>query len=212
MNKTGKVCAEHERVELAARAICLRGMSRDTRNRSWSSSSGGPLSTGAVTCGCPPGPPGPNRCSVRSATTMPCRASRPDLHEWDPVFDHAVISPGGPPALARPRAVLVRAHPPDDLTTTCLMSSSVSWSSFFSWDRPSRDRAGHITSAGLAVDAGCAAMTARSRRRARPQRPRILITDNCGNTIPATSYRLDWRRSNRDPTAEVMNHAASSYS
>ncbi len=96
---------------------------------------GAPSSTGVVTF-LPPHRPAANRCSVRSATTTPCRPSKiPIFTTGTPPSTHSAICS---------RRASSSAHPcpcPSGRTgrttdTTCPTSSSVSCSSPPSRDRP----------------------------------------------------------------------------
>ena len=131
------------------------GISPRSPKSTCSSLPGGPSSTGVVTL-LPPAPhrSAANRCSVRSATTTPCRASKmPIFTTGTPPSTHAAISSWRASSSAQPRAVPVRPHRPhhrhdlpDQLIGELLLTSPAG--------QASRHRGPHIPSAGLAVNAG----------------------------------------------------------
>ena len=156
-----------------------------------SSPPGGPSSTGVVTLP-PPAPhrSAANRCSVRSATTTPCRASKiPIFTTGTPALTHAVISSWRASSSAHP-APCPSGRTGRTTDTTCPISSSVSWSSPPPRDRPAATAAVTYRLLVLRSTPACAA-TARSLLPASQARSasRISITDTSRNTIPATSSR-----------------------
>src|SRR5713226_259755 len=102
-----------------------------------SSPPGGPSSTGVVSF-FPPAPhrSAANRCSVRSATTTPCRESRiPIFTTGTSPATHAVISSRRASSSAHP-APCPSGRTGRTTDTTCPISSSVSCSSPPARDRP----------------------------------------------------------------------------
>ena len=90
------------------------GISPRSPKSTCSSPPGGPSSTGVVTLP-PPAPhrSAANRCSVRSATTTPCRASKmPIFTTGTPPLTHVAICSLAGLQLRPPRTVPVRAHRP----------------------------------------------------------------------------------------------------
>ena len=156
-----------------------------------SSPPGGPSSTGVVTF-FPPAPhrSAANRCSVRSATTTPCRASKiPILTTGTSAFTHPVICSRRASSSAHPwPCPSGRAGRTTD--TTCPISSSVSCSPPPPRDKPAATAASTYRLPVLRSTPACAA-TARSLFPASQARStsRISITDTSRNTIPATSSR-----------------------
>ena len=158
------------------RHLCASRSPRSPKS-TCSSPPGGPSSTGVVTL-LPPAPhrSAANRCSVRSATTTPCRASKiPIFTTGTPPLTHAVICS---------RRASNSAHPapcPSGRTGPPLTSLA---------GQPSRHCGCHIPSAGLAVNAGLRGH--RPLALAREPGPQHLTDlDHCTsrNTIPATSSR-----------------------
>ena len=156
-----------------------------------SSPPGGPSSTGVVTLP-PPAPhrSAANRCSVRSATTTPCRASKmPIFTTGTPPSTHSAI------CCWRASSSAHAAPCPSGRTgrttdTTCPISSSVSCSSPPSRDSPAATAALTYRLLVLRSTPACAA-TARSLFPASQalSASRTSITDTSRNTIPATSSR-----------------------
>src|SRR5207342_168808 len=156
-----------------------------------SSPPGGPSSTGVVTL-LPPAPhrSAANRCSVRSATTTPCRPSKiPIFTTGTPPSTHAAICCRRPSSSAHP-APCPSGRTGRTTDTTCPISSSVSWSSPPPRDRPAATAAATYRLLVLRSTPACAA-TARSLFPASQalSASRTSITDTSRNTIPATSSR-----------------------
>src|SRR6266852_6541003 len=156
-----------------------------------SSPPGGPSSTGVVTL-LPPAPhrSAANRCSVRSATTTPCRPSKiPIFTTGTSPATHAVISSRRASSSAHP-APCPSGRTGRTTDTTSPISSSVSCSSPPARDRPAATAALTYRLLVLRSTPACAA-TARSLLPASQARStsRISITDTSRNTIPATSSR-----------------------
>ena len=156
-----------------------------------SSPPGGPSSTGVVTV-LPPAPhrAAANRCSVRSATITPCRASKiPIFTTGTPALTHAAISSWRASSSAHP-CPCPSGRTGRTTDTTCPISSSVSCSSPPPRDSPAATAARTYRLLVLRSTPACAA-TARSLLPASQARSasRISITDTSRNTIPATSSR-----------------------
>ena len=188
-----KAGGEHQRLQLAAPALrpSPAGISPRYPKSICSSPPGGPSSTGVVSF-LPPAPhrSAANRCSVRSATTTPCRASKiPIFTTGTPASTHAVICSRRASSSAHP-APCPSGRTGRTTDTTCPISSSVSCSSPPSRDRPAATAALTYRLLVLRSTPACAA-TARSLFPASQARSasRTSITDTSRNTIPATSSR-----------------------
>ena len=130
---------EKHAVNTSARSLRRRpspaGISPRSPKSTCSSLPGGPSSTGVVSF-LPPHRSAANRCSVRSATTTPCRASKmPIFTTGTPPSTHTAISSWRPSSSAQPWPC-PSGRTGRTTDTTCPISSSVSWSSPPSRDRP----------------------------------------------------------------------------
>ena len=186
---------EKHAVNTSARSLRRRpspaGISPRSPKSTCSSPPGGPSSTGVVTL-LPDAPhrSAANRCSVRSATTTPCRPSKiPIFTTGTPPSTHAVICCRRPSSSAHP-APCPSGRTGRTTDTTCPISSSVSCSSPPSRDSPAAAAALTYRLLVLRSTPACAA-TARSLFPASQalSASRTSITDTSRNTIPATSSR-----------------------
>ncbi len=186
---------EKHAVNTSARSLRRRpspaGISPRSPKSTCSSPPGGPSSTRVVSfVPAAPHRSAANRCSVRSATTTPCRASKmPIFTTGTSPLTHAVICSWRASSSAQPwPCPSGRAGRTTD--TTCPISSSVSCPSPPSRDRPAATAALTYRLLVLRSTPACTA-TARSLLPASQARSasRISITDTSRNTIPATSSR-----------------------